>query len=682
MRTRNSYFSNNSSVTILRRRNKRRAPNIVKPELHTIVKVAPMVDNRTMEELLQAPTEGYGEAIVILDINADHFEMKTNLLQLVQANPYHGFERENPHTHINNFKRITLTLKFRDVPNDELFKEMLRACSHHRFTELTQIDTFYNGLNENDQDSLNVVAGGNTLSKTTREALNIIKDKSKVCYSRYQPNVSRMNTNSKENDSKTDDTIYKPANQISTLVNIFANKVITPATVKEVDESCVTSGGNHAYYNCDASNSNQLSICAATGNYNQLAPQNHASNHMAPTGFALVQNSQNREEYAQEMLGFSKNSSYGNPALTSKPIISVFSPSLTPFKGSDFILEEVRVYLKDESISPEIDHADCDSEGDICLIEKLLNDDPFQLPPMDLKQGEVAKEKSSIEEPSELELNDLPSHFIVYTDHSTLKYLLRKQDAKSRLLWWVLLLQEFDIIIQDKKGTKNLVADHLSRLKNPYKDVFENKDINENFPLETLGKISSGSTPCDRGTYFCNDKFAKVMSKYGVTHRLATGYHPQTSGQVEVSNHGLKRILERTVGENHASWFEKEDALWAFRTAYKTPIWCTPYKLVYGKSCHLPIKLEHKAYSALKHVNFDLKTTGNHRKLQLNELNEFHDQAYDNSFIYKEKTKKLHGSKIKNRIFNVGDRVLLFNSRLKIFSGKLKSRWSGPFTIT
>ncbi|GJR00511.1 reverse transcriptase domain-containing protein [Tanacetum coccineum] len=187
----------------------------------------------------------------------------------------------------------------------------------------------------------------------------------------------------------------------------------------------------------------------------------------------------------------------------------------------------------------------------------------------------------------------------------------------------------------------------------------------------------------DRRTHFCNDQFAKVMFKYGVTHRLATAYHPQTSDQVEVSNHGLKRILERTVGENRASWSDKlDDALWAFRTAFKTPIGCTPYHLVYGKSCHLPIELEHRAYWALKHANFNLKTAGDHRKLQLNELNELRDQAYENSLIYKERTKKLHDSKIKNRIFNVGDRVLLFNSRLKIFSRKLKTRWSGPFTIT
>nr|GEW47108.1 reverse transcriptase domain-containing protein [Tanacetum cinerariifolium] len=134
------------------------------------------------------------------------------------------------------------------------------------------------------------------------------------------------------------------------------------------------------------------------------------------------------------------------------------------------------------------------------------------------------------------------------------------------------------------------------------------------------------------------------------------------------------------MGENRASWLDKlYDALWAFRTAYKTPIGCTPYKLVYRKACHLPIELEHKAYWVLKHANYDLQIVGDHKKVQLNEL---HDQAYENSLIYKEKTKRLHVSKIKDSIFNIGDRVLLFNSRLKIFSRKLKTHYSGPFTIT
>ncbi|GJR02123.1 reverse transcriptase domain-containing protein [Tanacetum coccineum] len=201
MRTRNSNFPNNSNVTIPRRRNKVRAPNIVEPELCTIIEVAPMAEC-TMEELLRAPTEGYREAIVLPEINADHFEIKTNLLQL-----------------------------------------------------LTQVDTFYNGLNDNDQDSLNAAAGGNLLSKTTREALNIIENK------------SRMNTTSRESNSKTDERIDKLADQLSTLVEIVSNKVVTPLA----------------------------SVCAPQGTYNQVNPPNRVSNQMAPPGFAPVQNNgQNR----------------------------------------------------------------------------------------------------------------------------------------------------------------------------------------------------------------------------------------------------------------------------------------------------------------------------------------------------------------------------------------------------
>nr|GEZ39374.1 reverse transcriptase domain-containing protein [Tanacetum cinerariifolium] len=157
--------------------------------------------------------------------------------------------------------------------------------------------------------------------------------------------------------------------------------------------------------------------------------------------------------------------------------------------------------------------------------------------------------------------------------------------------------------------------------------------------------------------------------------------HSGPTGGYYGANYTAKKVFDS--GENRALWSDNlEDALWAFRTAFKTSVGCTPYQLVYRKACHLPLELEHKAFWALKHVNFDLKTAGNHRKLKLNELSELRDQAYENSLIYKERTKKLHDAKIKNRIFNVGDQVLLFNSRLKIFSGKLKSRWSGPFTIS
>nr|GEY48189.1 reverse transcriptase domain-containing protein [Tanacetum cinerariifolium] len=276
----------------------------------------------------------------------------------------------------------------------------------------------------------------------------------------------------------------------------------------------------------------------------------------------------------------------------------------------------------------------------------------------------------------------------------------------------------------DTKGAENYAVDHLSRLENPYENVFDPKEINETFPLESLNKVAhqnpstlwcvAGQEAIDilkachtGGHYGANYTAKKVFDSgfywptiYKEAFEIVKHYDScqrqgkmsqkdempqnfiQTSGHVEVTNRGVKRILERTVGENRALWSDKlENALWAFRTAFKTPIGCTPYRLVYVKSCHLPLELEHKALWALKHANFDLKTAGDHRKLQLNELSELRDQAYENSLIYKERTKKLHDAKIKNQIFNVEDQVLLFNSRLKIFSGKLKSCWSGPFTI-
>nr|GEW66381.1 reverse transcriptase domain-containing protein [Tanacetum cinerariifolium] len=399
---------------------------------------------------------------------------------------------------------------------------------------------------------------------------------------------------------------------------------------------------------------------------------------------------------------------------------------------------------------------------------------------------------------------------IVHTDHSALKYLFAKKDAKVRLLRWVLLLQEFDFKVLDMKGAENLAADHLSQLENPYENVLDPKGINETFPLKTLSMVTfRGDSSAPWFTDFANyhagnfivkgmtsqqkNKFFKYVKHYfwdypflfkicadqvirrcvhgkealdilEACHNGPTrGHHgvnltakkvfdsgffwptiykdayefvknydlcqrqgkisqrdempqnsiqiyeifdiwgidlwarsrlyegtnifswrsitcqnelkrkrsppttpshspslhrvsPTTSGQVEVSNRGLKRIIKRTIGENRASWSDKlEDGLWAFCTTYKTPIGCTPYKLVYGKACHLPIELEHKAYSALKQENFDLTVAGDHRKSQLNELNEIRDHAYENSLIYKENTKRIHDFKIKNRVFNVGD---------------------------
>nr|GEW21336.1 hypothetical protein [Tanacetum cinerariifolium] len=287
-----------------------------------------MADNHTMEELLQAPTEGVWydkeppNSILTWEDLVDKF-----VNQLFPPSKT---------THLKN-KISRFTQRFEETFREALekFKEILRACPHHGFTKLAQIDTFYNVLNDNDQDSLNAVTGGNHLSKTTREDLQIIENKSKDCYLRNKPNVSRMNTTSRDNVSKSDDMIDKLADQILTLVDIFAKKIVTPTPVKVVkescvtcggnhayyncpntdnnqpsvcvatvvEESCVTCGGNHAYYNCPNTDNNQPSVCVATGTYNQIAPQNRASKYMALLGFAPVQNGQNR---------FNQNMGQGN----------------------------------------------------------------------------------------------------------------------------------------------------------------------------------------------------------------------------------------------------------------------------------------------------------------------------------------------------------------------------------
>ncbi|GJW06623.1 reverse transcriptase domain-containing protein [Tanacetum coccineum] len=1226
--------STNPTSMILKRHNRRRSIQRVKPFSLVETPVVMMADQRTMAELLRAPTEGYAEAIVVPPIPTEHFELKHSLINLVTLKQFFGFEKEDPHAHIRYFNKITSTLKYKDVPEtsiklmlfpfsingpariwldkerprsiltwddlvskfinhffspskitnllneisnfqqrfDESFyeawdrlKDLLRACPHHSFTELHQLDTFYNGLNPSDQDSLNSAASGNLLERM--KASNV--DSSEIASAVASAVTSAMTA------------MFKQHQVTSAL-----------ASVKVVEESCFTYGGAHSYRQCPATNRNTFSayqdniqgyVSAAVVNYYQgntgYHPQNVA-NQIRPPGFAQpnVQNNQTRynqaittrsgisydgppippsssslpkvverepevtkdtvqpstkniqplvvqiqalidepvvapkrkpflpypsrankqklrEKYdnlaskfvaifrelhfelsfadallhmlkfasmfksllnnkeklfdlaktpvnenclavilkklpeklrdpskflipcdfsklveclaladlsasiklmplsiwkklslpeltptqmilklvdrsttspsgiaedvfvkvgkfhflanfvvvdyvvdprvllilerpflrtahalidVYEVLRFTDSSTSGNSTPSLDPILSTSSPSLTPFEEGDFILEEIEACLTNDLIQSGIDDDDFDPEGDLLLLEKLLNDDPSSpLPPKELHVEELKIVKSSIDDPPELELKDLPSHLeyvflegtdklpviiakdlkedenvrllktkrkppslalmeclptdvclsayvmlrvrskegivlgykiskswievdkakvdviakprhpifvkgirsflghagfyrrfiqdfskiarpmthllekdthfifskecvesfnilkkklieapilvtpdwdlpfeimcdasdyaigavlgqhktkhfqpihyasktmtdaqahytttekellavvyafekfwpylvlsksIVYTDHSALKYLLAKQDAKQRLLRWILLLQEFDVIIRDKKGAENLAVDHLSRLENPHQDVLENKKITKTFPLETVGMVTfhgDDSTPwfTDFENYHGGNFLIKVMSSqqknkffkdvkhyfwddpylfkiyadqvirrcfygqqavdiltachngptgghYGanytakkvftqdsfglpftampmtwspivtlvnvreksynemkylktqfkfvrfltfgastswarsclhegtITHRLSTEYHPQTSGQVEVSNCGLKHIMERTVGEHHASWSDKLD---------------------------------------------------------------------------------------------------------------------------
>nr|GEX96064.1 reverse transcriptase domain-containing protein [Tanacetum cinerariifolium] len=932
-----------------------------------------MTDNRTMAEMLRAPTEGCAEEILVPSILAKQFELKHSLINMMTSKQFYGLEKDNPHDHVRWFNKITSTIKYKDVPNSvikkilfpfslagtarrwlekepprsitiwddlvlklindffppsrttnlrneisnfqqkfdesfheawERYKDLLRSPScmpHQGFTKLHQLDTFYNGLNPSDQDSLNSAAGGNLLERSAHDVLKIIENKSKVRNSRNKPIVSQVKPSSV--DSSDIASVVTSA-VTSAMTAMFKQHQVTPApaSVKTIEVSSITCGGAHSYRQCPATDGNTFSgyqdniheyvLAAATqvpidepvvapkpkptipypstANKQKLREKDdnlalkfvkifwklhfdlsftNALLHMPK--FALMFKSlRNNKDKLFDLATTLVNENslavilkklpekLGDPVKFLIPCnflelveclaladlgasinlmpLSIWKklslPELTPtrmiieladrsktrpadiaedvfvkvgkfhfptdFVGVDYVVDprvplilrrpflrteralidvyEIEACLISKSIQSGIDNTDFDLKEDIRLLEKLLNDDPSSslLPPKELNMKEIKTVKSSIDEPPELELKE-SSHleyvFLEGTDKLPVIISKEIKDKEKSSLLKVLKSHKWAIAwkISDIKGIDPRFCTHKILMEDDFNPAMDFSDtfifrltrktkkrppslaLMERFPtdvyllvyamLQVHSKVHDGHFPrYDRGNdrgaglrqrktkhfqpiHYASKTMTNAQAHYTMTEKelVAVEYafkkfqaYLVLSKTIVYTDHSaLKYLLSKqdakprllrlenphqdelekkeitktfpleTLGENRASWSDKlDDALWAFRTAFKTPIGCTLYKLVYEKTCRLPIELEHKAYWALKHCNFDLKTIGDHQKVQLNELNDFHDQAYENSLIYKEKTKKIHDSKIKNRVFSVGDRVILFNS--------------------
>nr|GEZ49345.1 hypothetical protein [Tanacetum cinerariifolium] len=487
---------------------KKQTSNVVEPEIHTIVE---MEDNRTMAQMLQAPIEGYEDAIVVPPINANNFELKKTLINLVQSNQFTG--RQDPHNHLRFFKREAriwldkepprsiltwedLVFKFINQffppskttylqneitnflqkPNEtfneawERFKDLLRQCPHHGFSELHQLDTFYDALNPNDQDAPDSAAGGNFLDKIPRECLSIIESKSKVRYSRSRVTDSRANTNAPPSSSPSnsfdlqqiaaslEDKLKIRMNRFEKFLNDMKAYFVTPtAPIKAVEEVCITCRANHSYNNCPLTRGNEF-------------PVFHDNIQQFQTAAAVG-------NFIQDFVVLDFIADPRVPLILRRPFL----------RGRDFDSEETENFLNDDSIPIGVENSEFNMEEDILFLERLLSEEPCPISPMILNQT-----KSSIKEPEH-------SFSMGYEHFSTT--LVTNEVAESSTKKLVTIPRECEVTSENGSESIEPVKDDSSVLTTFLNPLFDNDEINSD---ELESHVESNSVE-----YISNHDIAK-----------------------------------------------------------------------------------------------------------------------------------------------------------------------------
>nr|GEV95023.1 reverse transcriptase domain-containing protein [Tanacetum cinerariifolium] len=664
--------------------------------------VVTMADQRTMAQLLQAPTEGYEDVIFVPAIAADNFKLKHGLLTLVQNKQFFRHDKEDPHAHVRYFNKITSTLKFpcskyffppskttnlhNEITNfqqrfDESFaeawdrfKDLLRACPHHGFSELHQLDTFYNALNSKYQDSLNSAAGGIFLDKMPHECLAIIESKSKVRYSHNKPVVSKVSTNASTSSVSPDFAELK--DMVKALLLDKKSQNQSPALVKAVEESCVTCGGAHSYRNCPATDGNNY-----RDNIQEFLSQASALIRLLPIKLRLLQTQGvSKEDFSPYVKANdavlrnmqTQGQNMQNQLTNITDLITKFVNSNSASTSSSGTLPSITIANPKSDLKAITTQSGVSYDGPQILpppysLPKVVENEPYKLPE---KLGDPGKFLIPCDFPGMVEclaLADLDASI------NLMPFSVWKRLSLSDLTPMCMTLELADHSISRLVGVAEDVYVKVGSFHFPSDFVVVDFDSDPRVPLilgRSFLKTERALIDVFKGELTLRVGKEAITFNLDQTSRYSANYSDMTAKRIDVIymaceeySHDVFGFSDTISSGNPTPYYDPI----IFATSPTLTI--TPRVFSNTPLTHILLRailgVLHKAYWALKHVNFELKTMGDHQKLQLNELNELRDQSYKNSLIYKEKTKKLHESKIKNRIFNVGDRVLPFNSRLK-----------------